>query len=418
MAVFKPTELLIPDEKILEKWAVIACDQFTSQPTYWQEVRQSIGDCPSAYSIIFPEAELGANEQERISAINENMRQYLERDIFRVFQDSFVYVERTLLSGEVRRGLVGAIDLEEYDYSTDAISAVRATEQTVVERIPPRIKIRRGASLETSHVMMLMDDESGRILDSVEKKKEILPLLYNFKLMKNGGQIKGWLVQNEAADDLNALLNEYERETKKRFRETGKNPLLYAVGDGNHSLATAKSCWENMKHERPELAGTAHPARYAMVELQNIRDDVQKFEPIHRIIQNVSVEDLLKSIEEICSAEGMPIQWSAGAQQGTICLDSALGTLPVGVIQPFLDHYLKQYGGKIDYIHEEETALKLSKQEDSVAFFLPKISKDNFFRSIVMDGVLPRKTFSMGHAEEKRYYLECRRIVEKSQGEN
>ena len=412
MAVFQAAELLIPREDLLENWAVIACDQFTSQPEYWKEVRDCVGDRPSAYHITFPEAELGGDRTARIDSINAHMRRYLEADIFRRYPDAYVYVERRLFDGSVRRGVVGVIDLEEYDYHSDAVSAVRATEQTVEERIPPRVRIRSGAALETSHVMLLMDDASGRVLDSLEEKKQKLPELYRFMLMQGGDEIAGRLVQGEDARALDAALAAYEAETRARFAETGKAPLLYAVGDGNHSLATAKTCWEALKKERPELAGTRHPARYAMVELQNIRDQAQKFEPIHRLLTNVAVNKILNAAKEICGPGGFAVDWQAGERQGTLFLDKQLGALPVAILQPLLDQALSESGGSIDYVHEEETAARLAKRVGAIAFLLPKISKDDFFRGIVMDGVLPRKTFSMGHAWEKRYYLECRKITE------
>ena len=412
MAVFQATELLIPRQELLDNWAVVACDQFTSQPEYWKEVREQVGDKPSAYHITFPEAELGKNEDARIASINDHMKRYLEGDVFRRFPDAYVYVERRLFDGSVRRGVVGVIDLEEYDYQSDAASAVRATEQTVVVRIPPRVRIRRGAALETSHVMLLMDDASGRVLDSLEKKKAALPQVYRFSLMQGGDEVEGRLVQGKDAEALDAALEAYEQDTRERFAETGRAPLLYAVGDGNHSLAAAKTCWERLKQARPELAGTQHPARYAMVELQNIRDACQKFEPIHRLLTDVPVNKLLLAAKDVCGPGGLLVDWQAGERQGTLFLDKGKGTMAVAILQPLLDRFLHESGGSIDYVHEEDTAVRLAKRIGSIAFLMPKISKDDFFRGIVMDGVMPRKTFSMGHAWEKRYYLECRRITE------
>ena len=411
MAVFQAAELLIPRPAFLENWAVIACDQFTSQPDYWRTVRERVGDQPSAYHIVFPEAELGGDEGERIASINGHMRKYLDDGIFQTYPDAFIYVERTLLDGTVRRGVVGVVDLEEYDYSSEAQSAVRATEQTVVERIPPRVRIRSGAALETSHVLLLMDDAEGTVLDGLEKSKAELPMLYSFDLMQDGGHIVGRLVHGEAAAALKAAVARYESDTAARFTETGRAPLLYAVGDGNHSLATAKTCWEALKKKDPALAGSQHPARYAMVELQNIRDESQKFEPIHRLLIDVPVDKLLREITAICAPGGTPVDWQAGVRQGILFLDPEQGTLPVAVLQPFLDAFLKKQGGTIEYIHGEEAAAELAGQKNAISFLLPKISKEDFFHGIVMDGVLPRKTFSMGHAQEKRYYLECRKIT-------
>ena len=412
MAVFQAAELLIPREDLLEDWAVIACDQFTSQPEYWREVRECVGDRPSTYHITFPEAELGGDRAARIASINDHMRRYLEAGIFRRFPGAYVYVERRMFDGSIRRGVVGVIDLEEYDYHSDALSAVRATEQTVEERIPPRVRIRSGAVLETSHVMLLMDDASGRVLDSLEKKKEALPLLYRFMLMQGGDEVRGRLVQGADARALDEALEAYERETRARFAETGKAPLLYAVGDGNHSLATAKTCWEALKKERPELAGTRHPARYAMVELQNILDEAQRFEPIHRIVTDVDVPALLHEAAAVSVPGGYAVDWAAGGQRGTVYLDPALGALPVAALQRFLDRCLQEHGGRIDYIHGAETAVSLAQGPGAICFLLPDFPKDALFRGIVLGGVLPRKTFSVGHPQEKRYYLECRRITQ------
>ena len=263
-----------------------------------------------------------------------------------------------------------------------------------------------------SHVLLLMDDAKGRVLDSLTEKRERLETFYDFSLMQGGGQICGRLVAGEDAAALDRVLAEYEAETASRFAETGRAPLLYAVGDGNHSLATAKTCWEALKAQDPSLAGSQHPAHYAMVELQNIRDAEQKFEPIHRLLLDVSKGALLQALEPVCAEGGYPVEWIAGGQRGTITLDPACGALPVAILQPVLDRFLREHGGRIDYIHGDDTAAELAQREDAVALLLPNISKDDFFRGIVMDGVLPRKTFSMGHAQEKRYYLECRKITE------
>ena len=410
MSVFSPSELLIPREELLENWAVIACDQFTSQPEYWQAVRAQAGGRPSAYHITFPEAELGGDRALRIAAINESMRRCLENDLFRCFPDAFVYVERTLLDGSIRRGLVGVVDLEAYSYAADAASPIRATEQTVVERIPPRVQIRKDAPLETSHVMLLADDGDDRILSACEAQKETLPKVYDFALMQGGGHIAGWLLSGEAAAAVQTAVDDYERAAEERYRAEGRAPLLYAVGDGNHSLATAKTCWEALKEKDPALVGSRHPARYAMVELQNIHDAAQKFEPIHRILTGVSPAALLEALSTLCAPQGHDVRWAAGERGGTLTLSRTLGELPVAILQPFLDRWLKKRGGAIDYIHGEDVALRLARQDGAMAFLLPNISKADFFRGIVHDGVLPRKTFSMGHAREKRYYLECRKI--------
>ena len=411
MSLFQAADLLIPPEALLPDWAVIACDQFTSQPDYWQRVRARAEGRPSAWHIVFPEAELGRDEQARIAAIDRAMRDYLEEGLFRSFPASCVYVERRLSDGSVRRGVVGVIDLEAYDYRSDASAPIRATEQTVEARIPPRVKIREGAALETSHVLLLMDDAEGAVLDTLEAKKAAMPLLYDFSLMEGGGRISGRLVQGGDAAALDEAVQAYEAQAAARFAATGRAPMLYAAGDGNHSLATAKTCWEALKRQEPTLVGSAHPARYAMVELQNIRDASQRFEPIHRLLTQVSVDAFLEDVQTICTPDGYEVPWFAGERRGVLRLDRARGALPVAILQPFLDEWLAKNGGGIDYIHGAEAASALAAREDAVALLLPAISKEDFFRGIVLGGVLPRKTFSMGHAQEKRYYLECRRIV-------
>ena len=411
MAVFQSAELLIPWEELLEDWAVIACDQFTSQPEYWRQVRERVGKKPSACHIVYPEAELGKNEDERIASINARMREYLNGKVFRRFPNAYLYTERTLLNGSIRRGVVGVVDLEEYDFRTGCESAVRATEETVAERIPPRVKVRSGAVLETSHVIMMMDDAESAVLDWLEERKGSLPLLYSFDLMEGGGHIEGRLVRNTDAADLGVRIENYEAESAARFYNMGKRPLLYAVGDGNHSLAAAKTCWEALKLRDPSVVGTDHPARFALVELQNLHDDCQRFEPIHRVLTEVSTRALLNEAEDICAPGGLPVDWQAGDRQGMLFLDRSRGEIQAAILQPLLDRYLKDHKGHIDYVHEEETALKLSQKADAIAFLMPALKKDGFFRGIASDGVLPRKSFSLGHAQEKRYYIECRKIT-------
>jgi len=410
MSIFTTAELLIPAEALLPDWAVIACDQFTSQPEYWRAVRRATQGRPSAYELIFPEAELESDREARIASIHADMRRCLDAGLFRVFPDSLIYVERTLLSGGIRRGLVGVIDLEAYEYAADAQCPIRATEQTVVERIPPRVQVRADAPLELSHVMLLADDGEDRILSACEKQKDALPPVYDFDLMQGGGHICGRLLSGAAAAAVLDAVAAYEADTAARFEALGKAPLLYAVGDGNHSLAAAKTCWENRKAVDPALAGSLHPARFAMVELQNIHDASQRFEPIHRIVTGIDENALLRDLEGIFAEGGCPVTVCAGEEERVCLLDRRLGELPVAILQPFLDRWLQEHGGRIDYIHGDEVARSLAKQPHAAAFLLPNIAKEDFFRGISLGGVLPRKTFSMGHAPEKRYYLEARRI--------
>lgn len=403
--VFGAADVLLPRVNEMEKWAVVACDQFSSEPEYWARVRGEIGDAPSALNLILPEAELGAQgEAERIAQIHAAMRAYLARGVFEKHECAFVYVERTLLSGAVRRGVVGMVDLEAYDYRAGAQAAVRATEKTVVERIPPRMAIRQGAAVELPHVLLLCDDERRTLIEPLTLKKDSLPLLYDFELMEHGGRIAGYLVQGGEARELEARIDDYEARCME------SSGLCYAVGDGNHSLAAAKACYEAQKAAQGGAADG--PARFALVELENIRDEAQVFEPIHRIVTGVQPDALLSALEERCgAAQGHRVAWVAGERRGEMTLDVGISPLAVGVLQGFLDEYLKEHGGQIDYIHGEDVLGRLAQRADAVGFLLPPMEKGQLFDGVVKDGSLPRKTFSMGHACEKRYYLEARRIA-------
>ena len=396
MPFFQRADLLIPRGELLDRWPVVACDQFTSQPEYWREVAAAVGEAPSAYHIILPEAELGENEAERIAAIDRTMEDYLASDVFRCYPKCYVYVERTLRSGAVRRGVVGVVDLEAYDYLPGAKTPIRATEKTVVEHIPPRVRIRSGAAIESSHVLLLCSDPEETLIERVDKGEK----LYDLELMQGGGRLKGWLVDGAAADRFDEALARYEAAAKDGF--------CYAVGDGNHSLAAAKSCWEELKKADPSLAGTEHPARYAMVELENLFDPAQVFEPIHRIVRDVDTAKLLAELGKDFRRDGTPVLWYTKCGGGVLRFGS--DRLPLEALQSGLDAYLGAEKGSVDYIHGEDVALSLARQEGTVAFLLPRLEKDEVFGSILRSGVLPRKTFSIGHAEEKRYYLECRRI--------
>ena len=411
MKTFAPANILLPKNVVFEKWAVIACDQFTSQPEYWQRVRENVGEEVSTLNLVFPEAELNVDRVERIKNINENMVKYLAADLFAEYQDAYIYVERTLKNGVVRKGIVGVIDLEQYDYNADSKSAIRATEQTVLERIPPRVEIRRNASMELPHVLLLCDDEKERIVEPLAAKKAELPLVYDFDLMEGGGHISGWLLQGEAVSSVNEAIAAYEAEVLAKYEASGKAPMTYAVGDGNHSLATAKACYEELKTKEGAEKVANHPARFALVELENIYDEAQVFEPIHRLLTNVDVNGLLEYLQTEIGGKGTAVKWFSNDQTGELSIKDENGELPLEVIQIALDKYLKENVGEIDYIHGDETLEQLSQKENTIGFLMPNVTKNAFFENIVNNGVMPRKTFSMGEAEEKRYYLEGRRIV-------
>ena len=411
MKTFDSANILLPKNVAFEKWAVIACDQFTSQPEYWQRVRENVGEAVSTLNLVFPEAELNVDRVERIKSINENMQKYLAADLFAEYKDAYIYVERTLKNGVVRKGIVGVIDLEQYDYNADSKSAIRATEQTVLERIPPRVEIRRNASMELPHVLLLCDDEKERIVEPLTAKKAVLPLVYDFELMEGGGHISGWLLEGEAVAFVNEAIAAYEADVLAKYEASGKAPMTYAVGDGNHSLATAKACYEELKAKEGAEKVANHPARFALVELENIYDEAQVFEPIHRLLTEVDVKDLLSYLQNEISGNGTAIEWFANGESGKLIINDENGELPLEVIQIALDKYLSNNKGEIDYIHGDETLEELSQKENTVGFLMPNVTKNAFFENIVNNGVMPRKTFSMGEAEEKRYYLEGRRIV-------
>ena len=412
MNVFLPAEILLPQVASMEKWAVIACDQFSSQPEYWERVRETAGDAPSAIHLILPEAELGTEQEEaHTQKINETMEYYRTEQVFRSYADSFVYVERTLGNGAIRKGLVGMVDLDAYDYSVGSVSAIRATEKTVVERIPPRMRVRRNASVELPHILMLCDDHEKQLIEPIEKQKNKFPVLYDFDLMEDGGHITGWLVQGDAVEAFQKRLTEYTANVGSKYTGLPGVPMVFAVGDGNHSLATAKACYEELKAANPGKDLSDHPARYALVELENIHDEAQMFEPIHRVLTDTDAKKLLADLQASCCAEGgFPVQWYIGEETGTVYLDRAKSQLAVGVLQSFLDEWMKTNAAEIDYIHGDDDLRQLAKQDGAIGFLLPAMEKSQLFRGVIADGILPRKTFSMGHAREKRYYLEGRTI--------
>ena len=385
---------MLPKLNDLSRWAVIACDQFTSQPSYWEKVKANAGDSPSAYNLILPEAFLTDDNSQAVSKINKAMNDYLSRNIFTEYKNAYIYVEREMLDGSARKGIVGAIDLEDYDYRHDTTPLIRATEQTVKERIPPRKSIRENSPLELSHVILLCDDERREIIEPLTLAKHSMTKLYDFNLMLGGGHIRGWLIRGDNKRALNMRIDSY---IKRKSRELS---LVFAVGDGNHSLAAAKACYED-----------GITSRYAMVELENIHDEALKFEPIHRIVRGVNVDAFIADVEKnICAKkESWPIKYYCQNKEGTIKIDKSKGASPLIVLQKYLD----ENNCSIDYIHDTDALKELSSEEGTIGFELPAFdesAKRDFFRVISESGVLPRKTFSMGPASEKRYYIEARRI--------
>lgn len=392
--LFMPTDILLPAEKP-EKWAVIACDQYTSEPEYWENVRKTAGDAPSAFNIIFPEAFLGKNNAEKISKINSVMKSYLESGVFKEYKNTFVYTERTLKNGKTRRGIVGLIDLDNYSYEKGSKALIRATEATVKERIPARVEIRRGAYLEMPHVMLLCDDPENLLIGGLASNIGNFECLYDFDLMCGGGYIRGFAPDKAAAEAL-------RRHTEELLRKNGGD-MLFVVGDGNHSLAAAKEC---------AALGGSH---YALVEVVNIHDDSLEFEPIYRVLFGVEPEKVIEDFTEKCGgeyrgADAQRFRCVYGSTEKEISVRPA-SKLAVGTLQVYLDDYLKAHKGtEIDYIHGENSLKKLAETRNTLGFLFDGMKKEELFDAVRQDGSLPRKTFSMGEADDKRFYLECRKL--------
>ena len=406
---FNRADILIPKDVDMQKWSVVACDQYTSEPEYWNEVEKTVGGAVSTFKITLPEIYLEeGGVAERIEKINATMLDYINREIFAEFKNSYIYLERTLADGSVRQGIVGMVDLEEYDFSKGSQSLVRATEGTVLERIPPRVKIRENASLELPHVMLLIDDKEHKIIEPLADMK--LRKIYDFELMQGGGHVRGYLVENaDELDEKFAGLADKEA-FEERYGVLGKGVLQYAVGDGNHSLATAKTCWENLKAQGVK----DHPARFALAEVVNLHSNSLKFEPIHRVVFEVDAENFVKEFRSYLDADTSPDkQWAEivfGEKKERLYIHSQKSNLSVGSVQSFVDYYLERFGGKVDYIHGDEVVAELCKEQNTVGILLGTMQKEDLFPTVILDGALPRKTFSMGHACDKRFYLECRKI--------
>ena len=399
MAVFYKADILLPKAEDLTKWSVVACDQYTSQPEYWEKAAELVGESPSTLNLVYPEAFLSEGDA-RIEKINKTMQNYCDEGLFNLYKNCFIYVERTLGGGRVRKGIVGAVDLEDYDFHKGAKSKIRATEGTVIERIPPRVKIRENAPLELPHVMLLVDDKEKLLIENTKKGEKV----YDFELMADGGHLEGWVVDGENAD---AFL-----ENVEKFAVNAPDGLVFAVGDGNHSLATAKTCWENLKPSLTEEERKTHPARFCLVEIENIHDDVLEFEPIHRAVFGIEDKDaFLKKIMQELECEpldngGQHIVFVADGKKTDLYIAKMSSPLAVGTLQKYLDSLTYE----VDYIHGEDVVEKLSSGEGAVGFLLPKPEKSSLFETVIKDGALPRKTFSMGEANEKRYYMEAKKI--------
>lgn len=414
---FKRGNILLPKNTDMTKWSVVACDQYTSEPEYWNDVEKIVGDAPSTLKLTLPEIYLeNENVSERIAKINSNMKALLDEDFFNEYKDSMIYLERTQSDGKIREGLIGVVDLEAYSYEKGAETPIRATEKTVIERIPPRVKIRENAPLELPHIMILIDDDKKQIIENLKNKVSEDDIVYDFDLMKNGGHVKGYLLNEETMDEVDKGLKELaDKEVfAKKYDVNNKEILLFAMGDGNHSLATAKACYEKLKETMSEEEYLNNPARYALVELVNLHSQALEFEAINRVIFNTNPEKLLNSLKEYYQinkdGNGQEIEVITNDVDEKWYIENPKSNIAVGSIQIFLDEYLKNNEGKIDYIHGEETTKNLAKQSGNVGFIFEAMPKNELFKTVILDGSLPRKTFSMGHSYDKRYYLESRKI--------
>ena len=399
MHIVTSTDILLPRAEDMGAWSVIACDQFTSEPEYWAAAEARAAEKPSTLSLMLPEAWLHTARADGADGrIADTMRRYLAEGVFQTVPDSFIYVERTLSDGRVRRGLVAALDLEQYDFTGTQRTSVRSTEGTVEERLPPRVNIRRGAPLEMPHTLLLMDDRTDSVLSLAEKAKDTLEKVYDFDLMLGGGHIAGWRVSGETKAAVQSALDALDNAALQREKygdaaENGK--LTFAVGDGNHSLAAAKRFWEEKRETLPENERETDPARFALVEIENIHEPSLDFEPIHRVIFDTDASAFAAEFT------AHRTEWEAE--------DKTLGER-VAAAESFCRAYIAVHGGYIDYIHGDDTARALGEKPNCAAVLLPPVEQSGLFVSVLKNGALPKKSFSMGNARDKRYYLECRKI--------
>lgn len=412
-----PADVCLPDFSKVDgsKWASVACDQYTSEPEYWNAAYKYAKGSPTTLDLMLPEAFLD-KEAEMLPKINENMKNYL-KDVLVEYKNSMVLLERTQSDGKIRTGIVAKIDLELYDYNKGSTTLVRATEGTVLERIPPRVAIRRGATIEMPHIMILIDDPNKTVIEPIKNNAKNYKVAYDFDLMAGSGHVKGYFVNENDFSLINGALNELASESlvKEKYGVV-KSPLLYAVGDGNHSLASAKALYEEIKGQIGLENALNHPARYALCEIVNLHDTALEFEPIYRVVFNVNAVDFINDFKNYANSlkgdiKKQQVEFVYQGKTESFVIESPCAQLTVGTVQNFLDDYVKtNKNANVDYIHGEETVKKLASEENTIGILFDGLTKDMLFKTVMCDGALPRKTFSMGHAEDKRFYLECRKI--------
>ncbi len=420
---FQRADILLPrfsmDGKKMKKWSVVACDQYTSEPEYWQEVNECVGDSESTLRITVPEIYLNdADIEDRIKNTNAVMAEYMQNDIFAEYKNTYIYVERTLKNGVKRLGVVGAVDLEDYDYSKGSQTKIRATEGTVISRIPPRLKVRKDAPVELPHIMMLIDDRDCNIIESNGEIKDTFEKLYDFDMMQDSGHITGYKMSEEACEKLDAKLDALDDidAFNKKYGVDKESPLIYAMGDGNHSLATAKANYENLKKEIGEDAARNSLARYALCELVNLHDKSLEFEAIHRVVFDADGEAFLEAMADEYEIsfdekeEGQKFQFVFDGESKAVVVKNPTEYLTVATVQKFIDAFIEKNGGEVDYIHGEDVVKKLCEDKSNFGIILDAMDKADLYKSVILDGALPRKTFSMGEACDKRFYIECRKI--------
>lgn len=416
---FGPADILLPQNCDLTKWSVVACDQYTSQQDYWERVAQTVGDAPSALKLILPESQLeDGHFEEHIADINRTMDEYLDQGLFRTLPNALIYVERWLDNKKLRRGLMGVVDLECYDYNAGSSSLIRATEGTVITRLPPRVAVRRNASLELPHIMVLVDDPDKQLIEHLTYETDRMEEVYDFDLMERGGHITGYLLPEDLQADVCEILNTLARphDFARKYDAKGKPVLLFAIGDGNHSLAAAKAAYEEKKQNTPQEQWADLPSRYALVELVNLHDESLEFEPIHRVCFDVDADELMKDFlaaypgAHYGDGDGHTITYVFDTEVGKITVPKPTAQLPVGTLQEFLDQWMQTHSGRIDYVHGDDVTWELGRKPGNIGFLLPAMGKDELFKTVIFDGALPRKTFSMGEAHDKRFYLEARKI--------
>ena len=416
---FRPADILLPDFTKYSgtAWSCVACDQYTSQPEYWEAADAVAADAPSTLRLIIPEVYLSETEARKPNLLAA-MEDYLG-EVLVEHPDSMILVERTLRKGETRWGLMGAVDLMTYDYRKGADSLIRATEATVAERIPARTTIRREAPIELPHVMMLIDDRGRTVVEPLAAVKDTLPVAYDFDLMQDSGHLTGYFLTPALAEQVNTALAALvtPEAMADRYGREGLAPLLFAVGDGNHSLAAAKTCFEEIRAQIGDEAAMSHPARYALCEMVNLYDDSLQFEPIYRVVFGVDPDHLLASVQDYVAglhgdAAPQELLWASNGLTGAMTIPAPVAALTVGTVQDFLDEYLKTApaGAYVDYIHGRNPTVALANRPDAIGFLFDGMAKEELFSTVISDGALPRKTFSMGHAEDKRFYTEVRRI--------